>query len=153
MNGRNLYGDWVLPIHNWAFRIHNYLFLALKDRNDEHHKKANEIAQYLTEQTRKSGITTDYILDETYTILRERAGHKLAVQFGEEIRQGSRMKIIYLNKELLDKAWYIFKKYKDKDFSFTDCTSFAVMQHYQITQAFTFDKHFQQAGFEMIKPK
>ena len=28
MNGRNSYGDWGLPIHNWAFRIHNYLKLV-----------------------------------------------------------------------------------------------------------------------------
>ena len=27
MNDRNSYGDWVLPIQNWAFRIHNYLDL------------------------------------------------------------------------------------------------------------------------------
>jgi predicted nucleic acid-binding protein len=137
--------------HN--FFIDTNAFLALKDSNDEHHKKAKEIAQHLLEQTRKAGITTDYILDETYTILRERAGHKLAVQFGEEVRLGSRMKIIYLNKELLDEAWHIFKKYKDKDFSFTDCTSFAVMQNHKIAQAFTFDKHFEQAGFEIIKTK
>ncbi len=139
-----------MPIN---FFIDTNAFLALKDSNDEHHKKAKKIAQYLLEQTRKAGITTDYILDETYTILRKRVGHKLAVEFGEEIRQGSGLKIIYLDKNLLDKSWHVFKTYKDKDFSFTDCTSFAVMRHYKITQAFTFDKHFKQAGFEMIKAK
>lgn len=126
-------------------------FLALKDSNDVCHKKAVNIAKYLTEKTRKACITTDYVLCETYTILRKKAGHKLAVQFGEEIKQGSRLEIVCLNKKLIDKAWDIFKQYKDKDFSFTDCTSFAVMKYYKITQAFAFDKHFEQAGFEIIK--
>jgi len=67
-----------MPIN---FLIDTNAFLALKDSNDEHHKKAKEIAQTLLEQTRKAGITTDYVLDETYTILRRRAGHKLAVGY------------------------------------------------------------------------
>lgn len=133
------------------FLIDTSAFLALRDKNDEHHQKAIRIAEYLIEHTNQTSLTTDYILDETYTILKKRAGHKLAVQFGEEIQQGTRFEIFYLTKELLDQAWLIFKKYKDKNFSFTDCTSFAIMQNYKITQAFAFDKHFEQAGFEVIK--
>ncbi|SHF68103.1 PIN domain-containing protein [Desulfofundulus australicus DSM 11792] len=44
----------------------------------------------------------------------------------------------------------IIKKYRDKDFSFTDATSFAVMYRYGINLAFTFDRHFKQYGFETV---
>ena len=65
------------------------------------------------------------------------------------------------NKDFLDKgyfyvstdyveAWEIFKKYFDKDFSFTDCTSFAVMKIRKISEVFSFDKHFEQYGFKRL---
>jgi predicted nucleic acid-binding protein len=41
-----------------------------------------------------------------------------------------------------DRAWEIFTGYEDQDFSFADCTSFAVMQRMKLTTAFAFDKHF-----------
>ena len=43
-------------------------------------------------------------------------------------------------------------KYQDKDFSLTDAISFAVMERLQITQAFTFDRHFAQYGFTLVQP-
>ena len=41
----------------------------------------------------------------------------------------------------------IFERYDDKDFSFTDCVSFVVMQENGIKEAFAFDEHFNQMGF------
>ena len=48
-----------------------------------------------------------------------------------------------------ERAWEIFLKYKDKDFSYTDCTSFAVMERLKIDTAFTFDSHFQTMKFQV----
>jgi len=45
----------------------------------------------------------------------------------------------------------IFKQYQDKDFSFVDCMSFAIMNQQNLSQAFTFDQHFAPAGFEMVE--
>jgi predicted nucleic acid-binding protein len=38
----------------------------------------------------------------------------------------------------------------DKDWGITDCTSFEVMQMFNIRKAFTGDKHFAQAGYSLI---
>jgi hypothetical protein len=44
------------------------------------------------------------------------------------------------------RAWEVFQQYKDKEWSFTDCTSKVVMERLSITQAFAFDVHFEQFG-------
>lgn len=49
-----------------------------------------------------------------------------------------------------DEAWEMFKRYSDKALSFTDCTSFVVMRHRRIQEAFTNDHHFEQVGFQRL---
>lgn len=97
-------------------------------------------------------VTSDYVLGETHTILRVRAGHGIAVQFGEAIRASRLLHVKFVSPEILDKAWRLFKGYPDKDFSFTDCTSFIVMERLRISTAFTFDAHFRQYGRFTAKP-
>ena len=50
------------------------------------------------------------------------------------------------------KAWEIFVQYEDKGFSFTDCTSFAIMERLKIDTAFVFDDHFIQYGKFIVIP-
>ncbi len=47
-------------------------------------------------------------------------------------------------------AWKMFKKYEDKELSFTDCISFVLMKNLKLNKAFTFDEHFKQLGFEIF---
>ena len=126
-------------------------FLALENRKDEYHKRALMFRDSLLE-SKKSLVTSDYVLDESYTIIRLRAGHKIAVQFGEMIQATGLIEIKYLTKEILREAWHIFKSFSDKEFSFTDCTCFALMETLKIKTAFTFDDHFKQYGKFEIKP-
>jgi len=126
-------------------------FVALIDTRDSRHQEATAISEDLLANYRKPHLTTDYVLDETYTFLRLRVGHKEAIKFGESIKEGKDIKVISLSQNLLDEAWELFKKYTDKEFSFTDCTSFVVMRKYGTTHAFSFDKHFSQAGFELVR--
>ncbi|WP_233258721.1 PIN domain-containing protein [[Phormidium] sp. ETS-05] len=61
------------------------------------------------------------------------------------------MKIIWIDEEIAAKAWAIFEKFNpDKQWSFTDCTSYVVMQEQGITDVFTFDRHFSQMGFSRL---
>lgn len=52
-----------------------------------------------------------------------------------------------VSREIEEKAWDIFERYDDKDFSFTDCVSFVVMREMGIKETFAFDEHFNQMGF------
>ncbi len=50
----------------------------------------------------------------------------------------------------LDEGWMLYSQRPDKDWGLTDCISFAVMTQEGITQAFTSDRHFEQAGFTKL---
>ena len=126
-------------------------FLALENRKDQHHRSALKFRDFLLE-SEVSLITSDYILDESYTIIRLRAGHSIAVEFGEMIQGSDLVEIKYLSRENLRQAWHVFKSFEDKQFSFTDCTSFVLMEKLGIGSAFTFDVHFRQYGRFLVNP-
>ncbi len=121
-------------------------FLAIKNRRDALHKEALALKQRILD-TGKSLVTSDYVLDESYTIIRLRAGHRLAVEFGEELRTSDLIRIEYLTPEVIEDAWSLFKRFADKEFSFTDCTSFVLMRRLGLRETLAFDGHFTQAGF------
>ncbi len=66
------------------------------------------------------------------------------------IRELNGIKIVHVTAEVEDGAWEIFKTYNDKDFSFTDSASFYLMKELKIQNAFTFDNHFSQLGFNRL---
>ena len=45
------------------------------------------------------------------------------------------------------KAERIFLRHADKDFSFTDCTSFALIEAKRLDAVLSFDRHFSQYRF------
>jgi len=56
-----------------------------------------------------------------------------------------------MSAEVEEKAWVVFKKHKDKRYSFTDCTSFALMEEFGVKNAFSFDRNFEQYGFSLLR--
>ena len=94
--------------------------------------------------------TSNFVLDESITLLSKRIGHEQTVDFCEKISKSGLIKVIHISETIEKQAWQIFKKYSDKEYSFTDCTSFAVMKNFKIDSAFTNDHHFEQMGFEIL---
>jgi len=127
-------------------------FVALEDEDDEEHKAALDYRKKIRREETpfRALYTSNYMLDEVVTLLRFKLGHQAAVAFGENLRRSKIVRILRVTPTIEDNAWKIFKQYGDKDFSFTDCTSFALMEQEAISTAFTFDKHFQQYGFQMV---
>ncbi len=98
-------------------------------------------------------VTTNFVLDETYTLVRFRVHHQAAVALHEKLARlvrGRLLRVVSVTPEIEQSAWDIFERYSDKDFSFTDCVSFAVMQALELTQALTDDHHFEQMGFQIL---
>ncbi|MCI4626649.1 MAG: PIN domain-containing protein [Candidatus Magnetoovum sp. WYHC-5] len=125
-------------------------WLALNSKKDALHQRSFLLYNSLVKKD-TFFITTNFILDETYTGLLKKIGHRSVVDFGERVQKSQILKIIHIDEEIEKEAWKLFKKYQDKFFSFTDCTSFMVMQELKITEVFTYDHHFEQMGFLVIQ--
>lgn len=97
-------------------------------------------------------ITSDYVVDETLTLLRARGEDRRAIELGETFFDGSVAVVYRLTEGDLLNAWEVFRLYRDKEWSFTDCSSRAVMQRLDIRSAVAFDKHFHQFGTVEVLP-
>ena len=126
-------------------------FLAMENRRDAHHEEAIAYRRACLKKG-KQLVTSDYVLDESYTIIRMRAGHATAVQFGEALRASRLLRIEHITLETVEDAWSLFREFSDHEFSFTDCTSFVLMEKLGIGSAFTFDVHFRQYGRFLVNP-
>jgi len=94
-----------------------------------------------------SCITSNYVLDETATLIARRIGYKFAAQVLRSLYTSSRLEILRPTEEIELRALELFGKYADQKVSFTDCVSFALMQAHHLKRAFSFDRHFDLPGF------
>lgn len=125
-------------------------WIGLEVTNDEHHSAAVAFRQ--ASGRGYQWVTTNWIIWETVTWLRRRAGHIPAVRFGQRLLTSAKIEIITVTPRLEMEAWALFQRYQDKDFGFIDCTSFATMRDQALKNAFTFDEHFRQAGLQVLPP-
>ncbi len=95
-------------------------------------------------------VTTDFVVDETLTLLRFRLGLNAAAAWWQQVDRSARLRWERVDSERFENARHLFFRYRDKDFSFTDCTSFVVMREIRLTHALTTDRHFRQMGFQML---
>jgi uncharacterized protein len=77
----------------------------------------------------------------------------LALKLNDQLRKAANVEIVHVTSDLQDAGWKLFGDRPDKDWGFTDCISFTVMRERGLTQAFTVDRHFEQAGFERLIEK
>jgi len=126
---------------------------ALKNRNDPNHQAVCRFFEILP----SAGIvcyTSDYVIDEAITLTRTRLkNHHVAATLAEELLSEKAARLIYAAPHYLPRALEIYIKYGDQLFSFTDCTSFAIMESLNIEEALAFDRHFtfEAFGFRQYK--
>ncbi|MFA5028330.1 MAG: PIN domain-containing protein [Candidatus Methylomirabilota bacterium] len=122
---------------------------ALLDRKDRNHLPAAHFVQQLPLPL----VTSTYVLDETLTLVQRHLGHALAVRVGRQIWEEKIARLVRVTPADEAAAWSIFTRHSDKGFSFTDCTSFALMQRLGLEAAFAFDAHFEQSGRFLRLPR
>jgi predicted nucleic acid-binding protein len=110
-------------------------------RDPDHNSARNWVST-----NESSLVTSDYILDELFTLLKIRESHIVAVAAGRVLIEEKICQVIKLTPDDFTRAWSIFVQFSDKGWSFTDCTSKAIMERLSIPTAFSFDEHFEQFG-------
>jgi len=125
---------------------------AIENVDDANHKTAMQYREKIRigDTPFRALYTSNYVIDETLTLLRIHCGHTVAVESRKSLEASKLVRTLWVTEALEAAAWKIFEKHADKDFSFTDCTSFALMQAEAIRNAFTFDQHFSQYGFAAV---
>ena len=116
-------------------------FLAYFSEKDPSHKKARR-----TIDKAKEILITDYVYDEILTLARRRLGTGPSIAIMQHIKHNKDIEIILVTEKDKITAEEIFVKYADKEFSFTDCTTFAVIERLELKNILSFDKHFRQYG-------
>jgi predicted nucleic acid-binding protein len=112
------------------------IWYAAADSSDESNASAKAILS-----TSDSLLTTDHVLVETWTLLRNRIHRRAAERFWDALRNEVAA-IEPVGLADLEAAWQIGISYRDQDFSLVDRTSFAVMRRLGIDCAASLDDHF-----------
>jgi uncharacterized protein len=124
-------------------------FVARNARRDPYSQVASKIWLDLEDTPL---VTTNHVVEETLTLLARRMDRALAADMADRIYASAKLDIIYTSQDDEHDALRYFRKFADQRVSFTDCISFAVMKRHRLHTAFTFDRHFLNAGFRVIGP-
>ena len=123
-------------------------WVALQVARDRRHADAGELWQ----RDRRPVRTSNLILAETWTWLRRRAGHPEAVRFLETLMRSGRISVAIVDPTIDRQAWVWLRRHDERNYSYVDATSFAIMRRERITEALAFDGDFTAAGFLEVRP-
>ncbi len=123
---------------------------ALADNRERRNEDAVKLFGRVTEGEFGRILTTDYVLDETYTLLRMRLGIGPVRSLRGLLTGSSNLQMLRVSERDFDHAVELMLAHEDKRWSLTDCTSFVLMQELEIGRAFTFDHNFSEAGFQVL---
>jgi hypothetical protein len=121
-------------------------YLALFNEDDVCHEKAE---QFSREQSIPI-VLTEFILLELGNAFCRGQARRRFVDLVADLRGDPLCRIVPVSEDLFEAGLRLYAERHDKEWSLTDCTSFAVMKKHRLTQALTTDRHFGQAGFKVL---
>jgi predicted nucleic acid-binding protein len=124
---------------------------TLADHRDPSRAKAERTVSALVKSS-VGLVLTDYIIDEACTLAKARAGGYAAMRLLEIVEKSAAFRLVWIGELRFESAKAYFRKHADHGYSFTDCTSFVVMQELRIREVLTTDRHFAKAGFQPLLP-
>jgi predicted nucleic acid-binding protein len=134
--------------------IDSWGWIAASNKREARHTEVSDFLQHFWNQGGTS-YTSDYVLDETITLLFRWLSFEIAKASLERIEQAikeSYLRLERISPERFEKAKRLRLKFRDKPFiSFTDLTSVVVMQERRLTLILTEDDHFAHIGMGLQK--
>ncbi|GAK55124.1 hypothetical protein U27_01955 [Candidatus Vecturithrix granuli] len=133
--------------------IDTWGWINLFNRQECHHQQVSQIYQDIR-NTHGTIITTDYVLDEVYTLLFKRVPFETAQKaleaISEAIERGY-VSVIWMTPERFEATQELRRKFHDKpNISFTDLSSMVVMRELGISEILTGDAHFTHVGMGFV---
>jgi uncharacterized protein len=124
-------------------------FVALRNAAEAEHERARAaLAALLSDGV--ALFTSNYVFAETYTALMVRVGRGEAIEWGRRFRAGGAVELVRLDEDVESDAWRILEGHDDKQWSYVDATSFALIEREGNGEAFAFDAHFGQRGLRVL---
>ena len=123
-------------------------WIALQARRDRDHSAARALA----ERGLGPVLTTNHVIGETWTFTCRKRGHAGAIEAIRAIRAVPNLTVLHVEPHLEDDAWRWLNRRDEREYSFIDATSFAVMRRHRIREAYAFDGDFSAAGFVEVRP-
>ena len=115
---------------------------------DNRHAAASALAK---RYAHSALVTSNHVRGETWTLLRRRAGHEIAVGFLDRVDDSPRASVIRVAAEVEAQALAWLRRHDERAYSFVDATSFALMRSLAIHEALAFDDDFAAAGFVQLR--
>ena len=122
---------------------------ALLSSSDTQHLAARRRFSRLV-AARRTVVATNYVVSETYALVRGRLGSTVALSFLEQVRADPFVRRIQVSEAWEAEAELLLAQHHDQRFSYVDATSFVTMRHLGLSEALTFDSDFVIAGFTLV---
>jgi predicted nucleic acid-binding protein len=123
-------------------------FVALRNSAEAEHEQARAALSRLLSEGAVL-FTSNYVFAETYTALMVRVSRGEAIEWGRRFRASGAIELVRLDQGIEGDAWEILERHGDKDWSYVDATSFALIERDGGGEAFAFDAHFSQRGLRV----
>jgi predicted nucleic acid-binding protein len=124
-------------------------WVALRMRRESHHDAA---AALFAEHHAAALITTTLVIGETWTFLNRRSGHSAALDFLDRAQAAERLDVLSLSADHEAEAFAFLRRHDEREYSYVDATSFAVMRGLRLRRVLAFDGDFSAAGFDELRP-
>jgi uncharacterized protein len=124
-------------------------WIALLNSRETHHLEALDAWDQLLTNNR-SIVLTDWVIAETGNGLARNKNASPFIGSLQRLMASPRVNLVFVGSELLQEAISLYAAHSDKSWGLVDCASFALMRQHNITEAFTSDHHFEQAGFHCL---
>ncbi|MDO8639860.1 MAG: PIN domain-containing protein, partial [bacterium] len=119
--------------------IDTSVICSLYNSKDSLHIKAQGIKPLLDIY---NPVVSNFILLETYTVLSQRISKHFSVDFGKNVYKDRIFTVIWIDRKLEEEIWDIFVSIKDKNFSYVDASTLAVLKKERIGNLLSFDSSF-----------
>lgn len=123
--------------------------IALGDKGDLFHSQAMQVRNDLR-RSQINFITTNAVILELASYFSQSHRKALAIELIETLYSSKKWKCITVDEDLMNKGFDRYKQISDKNWSLVDCVCMIVAKDQGITDIFTTDHHFEQAGFRIL---